>query len=169
MHKYIMVLCIIYLSLSYFSYLEEDVYLGETLRGNFFFFGFIGPHLPHMEVPRLEANRRYSRQPRATAMQDPSHVCDLHHSSLQHQILNSLNEARDQTYNLMVPSQIHFCCTVMGTPRWKFYKGTLEKRKTAWAQAESNWWEYREGRERIFLAWPKVWKQEYMGGVKVKW
>ena len=31
----------------------------------------------------------------ATAMLDPSHVCDLHHSSWQHQILNPLIEARD--------------------------------------------------------------------------
>ena len=42
----------------------------------------------------------------AIAMQDPSHICDLHHSSQQHQILNHLSEARDQTHNLMVPSQI---------------------------------------------------------------
>ena len=34
-------------------------------------------------------------QPQPT--QDPSHVCNLHHSSQQRQILNSLSEARDQT------------------------------------------------------------------------
>ena len=45
----------------------------------------------------------------ATAMQDLSHVCDLHHSSWQHWILNPLCEARDQTFNLMVTSQICFC------------------------------------------------------------
>ena len=42
----------------------------------------------------------------ATATWDPSRVCDLHHSSWQRQILNSLSEARDQAHNLMVPSQI---------------------------------------------------------------
>ena len=31
-------------------------------------------------------------------------------------ILNTLSEARDQTRNLMVPSQIHFHCTMSGTP-----------------------------------------------------
>ena len=31
----------------------------------------------------------------ATVMQDSSRVCDLHHSLLQHQILNPLNEGRD--------------------------------------------------------------------------
>ena len=34
----------------------------------------------------------------------------------QHQILNPLGEARDQTHNLMVPSRIHFRCATMGTP-----------------------------------------------------
>ena len=32
---------------------------------------------------------------RATAMQDPSHAFNLHHSSGQRQILNLLSEARD--------------------------------------------------------------------------
>ena len=47
---------------------------------------------------------------------DPSHVCDLYHSSWQHQILNPLSEAGDQTWNLMVPSRIRFHCATMGTP-----------------------------------------------------
>ena len=33
----------------------------------------------------------------ATAMSDPSHVCDLPHSSQQHRILNPQSEARDRT------------------------------------------------------------------------
>ena len=36
----------------------------------------------------------------ATAMQQPSLVCDQRHSSQQHQILNPLSEARDQTHVL---------------------------------------------------------------------
>ena len=39
-------------------------------------------------------------------MPDLSHICDLHHSLWQCQILNPVSEARDQTHNLMVPSQI---------------------------------------------------------------
>ena len=35
-------------------------------------------------------------------------LCDLHHSSRQHQILNSLSEARDQTCVLMNTSQVLF-------------------------------------------------------------
>ena len=38
-------------------------------------------------------------------MPDLSHVCDLHHSSRQCQILNLLSEARDRTRNFMAPSQ----------------------------------------------------------------
>ena len=34
-------------------------------------------------------------------------VCDLHHSSWQHQILNPLSEARDQTHVFMDISQVH--------------------------------------------------------------
>ena len=49
------------------------------------FFFFLGPHLQHMEVPwlgvilgvKLELQLPAS----ATATQDPSYVCDLHHSS----------------------------------------------------------------------------------------
>ena len=38
------------------------------------------------------------------------------HSSWQRQVLNPLSKARDQTRNLMVTSQISFCCTTMETP-----------------------------------------------------
>ena len=53
-------------------------------------------------------------------MPDLSHVCNLHHSSRQHWILNLLREARDQTHNHMVPSRICFHCTMMGTPLISF-------------------------------------------------
>ena len=38
---------------------------------------------------------------RASAMQDLSHVCNLHHNSRQHWTLNPLREARGQNYVLM--------------------------------------------------------------------
>ena len=53
---------------------------------------------------------------RATAMPDPSHIGDLHHSSQQRRILNPLREARDWTHILMDTSQIHFCWATTGTP-----------------------------------------------------
>ena len=56
-----------------------------------------------MKVPRLgvESELRLLAYSTATAMPDPSGVCDLHHRSWQHQILNPLSEARDGTLVLM--------------------------------------------------------------------
>ena len=42
----------------------------------------------------------------ATATRHPSRVCNLHHSSWQHHILNPLSKARDRTHHLMVPCRI---------------------------------------------------------------
>ena len=85
----------------------------------FFFFCFLGSYLRHMEVPRLgvQLELHLPAHATATATSDPNRICDLYHSSRQGQILNPLSEARDQTCNLMVPNQIHFCCTTMGTPK----------------------------------------------------
>ena len=44
---------------------------------------------------------------KATATWDLSQVCNLHHSSRQHQIFNPLIKARDRTCVLMDASQIH--------------------------------------------------------------
>ena len=48
-----------------------------------------------MEVPRLgvKSELQLSAYAKAAAMPDPSHICDLHHSSRQHQILSLLSEA----------------------------------------------------------------------------
>ena len=71
-----------------------------------------------MEVPRLGVKSELlpPTYTRATATPDPSPICDLHHSSWQHQILNPLSETRDWTHNLMVPSWIRFSCTMIRTP-----------------------------------------------------
>ena len=42
-------------------------------------------------------------------MQDLSSICDLHHSSRQHQILNPLSKARDQTRILLDISWVCYC------------------------------------------------------------
>ena len=64
-----------------------------------------------MEVPRLGVELELWLPVYTTAMaiQDPNHVCNLHRSSWQHQILNPLREARDQTHVLMDTSWVHFC------------------------------------------------------------
>ena len=55
-----------------------------------FFFFFLGPQLRHMKVPRLgiELEPQLPAYTTGTAMWDPSHICDLYHSSGQHWILN---------------------------------------------------------------------------------
>ena len=53
---------------------------------HFILFQFIlGPHLQHVEIPRLgvESELQLPAYAIATAMWDPSHVCDLHHGSGQ--------------------------------------------------------------------------------------
>jgi len=75
-----------------------------------FFFGFLGPHLQHTEVPRLgvESELQPLAYATATATQDASLICGLHFSSQQCRILNPLSEARDRTQVLMDTSQIRF-------------------------------------------------------------
>ena len=53
-------------------------------------------------------------------MPDRSPIFNLHHSSQQHQILNPLSEARDQTCILMDANQIRFHWATTGTPRATF-------------------------------------------------
>ena len=71
-----------------------------------------------MEVPRLgvELELQLPAYTTAIAKWHSSHVCDLHHSSRQHQILNLLSEARDGTRILMDASWIRFHCATTGTP-----------------------------------------------------
>ena len=49
------------------------------------FFFFFNKHLWHVEVPRLdvESELHLPAYSTATAMQDPSHIYNLHHSSQQ--------------------------------------------------------------------------------------
>ena len=63
-----------------------------------------------MEVPKLgvKLELQLPVYATATAMRDLSYICDLHHSSLQHWILNPLSEARDQIHILMDTSRVHF-------------------------------------------------------------
>ena len=68
-----------------------------------FFFFFLGLHPWHMEFPNLgvELEPQLLAYAAVIAMWDPSHVCELHHSSQQCQILNPLRGPRDQTRILM--------------------------------------------------------------------
>ena len=63
-----------------------------------------------MEVPRLgaEMELQLPTYTTATVTPDPSLVCDLHHRSWPHWILNPPSEARDGTGVLIDTSQIRF-------------------------------------------------------------
>ena len=63
-----------------------------------------------MEVPRLgvQLELQLTAYATATATPDPSHIYHLHHSSQQHQILNPLSEAADQTRVLMDTSWVRY-------------------------------------------------------------
>ena len=84
-----------------YSNLNEDTF--------YFIFCFLGLHLWHMEIPRLgvESELHLPVYAAATAMPDPSCICQLYHSSWHYQILNLLSEACDWTCILMDPSWFH--------------------------------------------------------------
>ena len=71
----------------------------------FFFSPFLGPPPQHMEVPRLGVSS------------EPACTRGRHHSPQQRWILNPLIKATDRTWNLTVPSWIHFrCATTRNSP-----------------------------------------------------
>ena len=53
-------------------------------------------------------------------MPDPSHACDLHHSSCQRRILDSLSEARDQTCFLIDTSWVCYPLSHDGNSKNRF-------------------------------------------------
>ena len=68
----------------------------DTILQSSFFFPSFGLYLRYMQVPGLGVKQELQllAYTTATAMWDPSCVCSLHHSSQQHQIPNSVSEAR---------------------------------------------------------------------------
>ena len=92
-----------------------------------FFLRILGLHLQHMEVPGLgdELELQPPAYATATAMQDPNHICDLHHSSQQCCILNPLSEARDQTSILTETSQVLHLWSHSGNSPNLYFKGCI--------------------------------------------
>ena len=116
------------------------------------------------QVPRLgvESELYLPAYTTTTATRDPSRICDPHHSSRQRRILNPLSEARDGTPNLMLPSQIHFCCATVGTPAMVHFKVKCCR----WVRANNTvqtlrhltvpWFSHRKGRPENKNCWPKL-------------
>ena len=61
-----------------------------------------------MKVPRIGVELELQLPAYATETPDPSHVCNLYHSSRQRKILNLLSEDKDQTDHLMDTSCVCF-------------------------------------------------------------
>ena len=80
-----------------------------------------------MEVPSLgvESELQLLAYTTATAMWDPSHVWNLHHSSRQHQSPDPLSEARDRIGILMDTSWIPFHWAMTGTSLFLFIAGSV--------------------------------------------
>ena len=80
---------------------------GIDLNPTTFFFFLIFRATPAaMEVPRLgfESELQLPAYATALATQDPRRICNLHHRSQQHWILNPLGKARDQTTSSWIQS-----------------------------------------------------------------
>ena len=86
-----------------------SIYLVACLLVCLFVCLFLGQHPQHMEV-KLQPPAYIT----VTATQDPSHDCNLHHSSKQHQIFNPVSEARDQT--IILGMLVRF---ITAEPQWE--------------------------------------------------
>ena len=77
--------------------------MGSRYFPDIFFFFSLGQQVGHMDVPGLGAESELQLPAYVTpiAMQDPSCIFDLHHSSQQHHILNPLSRAKDWTHVFM--------------------------------------------------------------------
>ena len=98
----------IYIMVDFF----KSIVLGlkTSLIWNLFFLSFfLELQLQHMDVPRLRVKLELQLLAYTTsiATRDPSHMCNLHRSSWQCQILNPLSEARDGTHTLMDTTWVH--------------------------------------------------------------
>ena len=89
-----------------------------------YLFVFLGPQPRHMEAPRLvvELELQPLSYATATAMPDPSCICDLHHTSRQHWILNPLSEAKDRTLSSWILVR-----SVSTEPQWELQKNVILK------------------------------------------
>ena len=101
---------------------SHDICFTALWKFFIFFIVLFGPHLQHMEVLRLgvESELQLLAYTIAMAMLDPSHICDLHLSLQQCQILNLLSKARDRTLILIDTSQVLNPLSHNGLS-WKFF------------------------------------------------
>ena len=116
------------------SFWEGYPFSPNSSYGCFFLFCFLGPHLQHVEVPRLgvKSELQLPADTPATATQDPSHVCDLHHSLWQCRILNPPSEAKDGPRILMDASRVCYHRATTGLPCWSSKMGMRTGEDREW-------------------------------------
>ena len=92
-----------------------QIYFGlllQRIHSTFFFFSFFSFRATPVAYRSSQARGLFGAAApsyaTATAKQDSSHVCDLHCSSQQRQILKTLSGARDGTLALMDTSRVRF-------------------------------------------------------------
>ena len=88
----------------------------------------------------------------ATAAQNLSCICDLHHSLQQCRILNPLSEARDGTHFLLDASHVRYCWATMETPVGCLLNITLNKPWT-WCRICAEGLVSRSGGSGYFIMW----------------
>ena len=111
--------------------MKDEVLIFFSLKSDFlfvFFFFFLG--LRHMEVPRLGVKSEIwlLAYAIATATQDSSHICDLHHSSQQCWILNTLSQARDEPVFSWILAGF-----ITAEPRWEMILILIRHSKTCYS------------------------------------
>ena len=97
----------------------SSFYTGENFL-NFFFFLFLLRAIL-TAYGGFQSRSRIGACATTTAMPDPSHICDLHHSSWQRWILNPPSEAKDHICFIVDTSQICFYWAMTGTPIFLIY------------------------------------------------
>ena len=105
---------------------EEE---GGSLHPNGWFLSFLGPHLKHTKVPRLEVESQLLLLAYTTATATPGPVCDLHHCSRPCQSLHPLVKAMDRTCILMDTSWVLSLLSPHGNSPSGFY---IEERNERW-------------------------------------
>ena len=114
------------------------------------FFFFLGLHQQHMEVLRIEVESELQlpAHTTATAMPDPSCICDLYRSLWQCWILNPLSEAKDRTRILMDTSWVRYHWATMETPCISFFFFFLLLGPTVTRWWKKRWWNKRGRKKR---------------------
>ena len=113
-----------------------------------------------MEVPRLgvESEFQLPAYTTATATWDLSHICNLHHSSQQHWILNSLSEARDRTHVLMDTSWVCHHWAMTGTHYTASFKENIWHLSEVFLFPGLQRWQLAAGlKVMVFMALVECW------------